>query len=599
MIETIRSWIHRMIFFGLKYSSMITILFLSIFSTITEIFGIGIFIPIYQYMESGSDIASLKESSELWHYIDYIFNFFTVQTTIGALLIIAFILFSLRSFFNYFKGIYLTKLKHLIVKNIRIRLFSKYMKTGTCFQDKIPIGDLSNVINTESMSATLGIIAPLNLVVVTLVATTYFLVLVTISFEMTMVSIIIAFLTIIVAKYWIILSAKSGREVTNSNKVINEFLLRKIGSPRLVRLSNTLNLEEYRFDKLAHKQMNNNIHAFALQLKTEVLVEPLIISFGLLIVYLSLTVLILKIESIALFLIILVRLVPVLKEILMQWQSIQRYLGSIEIVEDRLLSMEKNSEKDTGIKNFYKLKNRVEFLNVTYFYPNSSTPALFDVSLKIPVNKLIAIVGPSGGGKSTLVDLMPKLRRPSSGKILFDDINIELFKNTGIRSAIAYVPQKSQIFNGTISDHIKYGYPNATEIEMKRAAKLAGADDFIRNLSKAYDTNIGEDGGHLSGGQKQRLDIARALIRKASILILDEPTSNLDVDSERGLIDSLSRIIHDTNTTIIVISHNLKTVVKSDIIFVLNNGKIEQTGTHLELLSKELWYSKAWRKATY
>jgi ABC-type multidrug transport system fused ATPase/permease subunit len=414
-----------------------------------------------------------------------------------------------------------------------------------------------------------------------------------------MVSIIIAFLTIIVAKYWIILSAKSGREVTNSNKVINEFLLRKIGSPRLVRLSNTLNLEEYRFDKLAHKQMNNNIHAFALQLKTEVLVEPLIISFGLLIVYLSLTVLILKIESIALFLIILVRLVPVLKEILMQWQSIQRYLGSIEIVEDRLLSMEKNSEKDTGIKNFYKLKNRVEFLNVTYFYPNSSTPALFDVSLKIPVNKLIAIVGPSGGGKSTLVDLMPKLRRPSSGKILFDDINIELFKNTGIRSAIAYVPQKSQIFNGTISDHIKYGYPNATEIEMKRAAKLAGADDFIRNLSKAYDTNIGEDGGHLSGGQKQRLDIARALIRKASILILDEPTSNLDVDSERGLIDSLSRIIHDTNTTIIVISHNLKTVVKSDIIFVLNNGKIEQTGTHLELLSKELWYSKAWRKATY
>src|SRR5690606_11715356 len=172
-----------------------------------------------------------------------------------------------------------------------------------------------------------------------------------------------------------------------------------------------------------------------------------------------------------------------------------------------------------------------------------------------------AIVGPSGAGKSTLIDLLPRLREPTSGTIFLDDTPITEFSVVSLRSGIAYVPQTPILFNESIADHIRLGKPDATADEVRVAAELAGADEFIRALPNAYDTVIGESGIRLSGGQRQRLDLARALVRSAYILILDEPTSNLDAESEENFRRTLLQLRKRSNTTVIVVAHRLSTIM--------------------------------------
>ena len=160
---------------------------------------------------------------------------------------------------------------------------------------------------------------------------------------------------------------------------------------------------------------------------------------------------------------------------------------------------------------------------------------------------------------------------------------------------IAYVPQAPQIFDGTIRDHILDGKKDSTEEDIQKAVYLAGATDFINQLPEKFDTNLGEDAVRLSGGQRQRLDLARALVKNAPILILDEPTSNLDAEAEEIFRRSLIRIRKETSTMIVIVAHRLLSIYNADNIIVLNQGMVESSGSHLELLEKSKWYSNAWK----
>jgi ABC-type multidrug transport system fused ATPase/permease subunit len=233
--------------------------------------------------------------------------------------------------------------------------------------------------------------------------------------------------------------------------------------------------------------------------------------------------------------------------------------------------------------------------NVSYCYPLAKDNALKNITIKFEVNKMTAVVGPSGSGKSTLIDLLPRLRLPSKGVIEIDGLNIEKIRLKSLRKFISYAPQSPQIFDGTVKNHILYGKMDATNQEIQEAARLAGAIDFINQLSQGFDTVLGEDAIKLSGGQRQRLDLARALVRKAPILILDEPTSNLDAESEDMFKQVIYGIRKETNTTIIIVAHRLASVSNADNIVVLNKGIVEACGVHSDLLNQNGWYSKAWK----
>jgi len=229
------------------------------------------------------------------------------------------------------------------------------------------------------------------------------------------------------------------------------------------------------------------------------------------------------------------------------------------------------------------LRSEIELQNVSFGYANESRPVLRDVNLRIQSGSMVALVGESGGGKSTLTKLLPRFHDPREGAVLWDGINIRDATIASLRSQIALVTQETVLFNDTVRHNISYGRPEATDAEIQEAARIAFAHDFIQELPHGYDTLVGERGIFLSGGQRQRLAIARAILVNAPVLILDEATSALDAESERLVQRAIANLVRDRTT--IVIAHRLSTIRRADVIVVMEAGRIIEMGTHSELLA--------------
>jgi subfamily B ATP-binding cassette protein MsbA len=240
-------------------------------------------------------------------------------------------------------------------------------------------------------------------------------------------------------------------------------------------------------------------------------------------------------------------------------------------------------------KSLPEIRGEISFKGVCFSY-DGKKEVLKDIDLEIEAGKTYALVGPSGGGKSTLIKLIPRLYEPTKGEIYVDGYDIKKMRIESLRRQISIVPQEVILFSTTIYENISYGKKEATEEEVIEAAKIANAHDFILKLPKGYNTLIGEKGSNLSGGQRQRIAIARAIIRKPKILILDEATSSLDPESEALIKEALKKIMK--NQTTIIIAHRLSTVVNSDQILVIDNGRIVDKGTHEDLLIKKGLYDK-------
>src|SRR5207302_1736581 len=236
-----------------------------------------------------------------------------------------------------------------------------------------------------------------------------------------------------------------------------------------------------------------------------------------------------------------------------------------------------------------RFRGQIEFEHV-HFYYTQDTPILKDVSFKVEAGQVAALVGPTGAGKTTIISLIPRFYDPISGTVKIDGTDIKEFRQKSLRQQISFVLQETVLFHAPVWQNIAYGKPEATRGEILKAAELANASEFIEKLPDGYNTVLGERGMTLSGGQRQRIAIARAIIRNTPILILDEPTSGLDSASEKLVFEALDRLME--KKTAIVIAHRLSTVRRADVIFVVKEGKIVESGSHEQLMKEGGLYAE-------
>ncbi|NLC44468.1 MAG: ABC transporter ATP-binding protein, partial [Clostridiales bacterium] len=234
-------------------------------------------------------------------------------------------------------------------------------------------------------------------------------------------------------------------------------------------------------------------------------------------------------------------------------------------------------------KNSLLIDGNISFVNVSFTYATAARPAIENISFEVQAGETIGIIGPTGSGKSTLVNLVPRFYDASQGAILIDGVDINYIDMNKLREQIAVAPQKALLFSGSIEENLRWGDEGATMEEIKIAADTACATEFIAELSMGYDTQLDQEGVNLSGGQKQRLSIARALLRKPSILILDDCTSALDATTEARVLQGLRKEMVDM--TVLLISQRISTVMRADRVLCIEEGKIQGIGTHSELLA--------------
>lgn len=297
--------------------------------------------------------------------------------------------------------------------------------------------------------------------------------------------------------------------------------------------------------------------------------------------------------TIIFYLVMLYSIINPLKDFSKATYNIPKGLASMDRI-DKILRAEVEIKDKENPEHIAEFKHQIEFRHVSFAYTDHNSNELVyvlkDINLVIPKGKTIALVGQSGSGKSTMVDLIPRYYDVQEGEVLIDGINVKDIAVHDLRQLMGNVNQEAILFNASFKDNIRFGKTDATDEEIANAAKIANAYDFIMQSEHGFDTNIGDRGGRLSGGQRQRVSIARAILKNPPILILDEATSALDTESERLVQDALEKLMK-TRTTIAV-AHRLSTIKHADEICVLHEGKIVERGSHEELINKDGYYRK-------
>jgi len=589
-------WLAKTTEYGLNRSSIVILIFFALGASVVEVFGVAIFLPIAQMIQADGDLDSLSQNSELWSAAISGAERLGVVLTVELLLGAAAALFLIRQIFMYVRNVYFASVKASLLMKMRNHLLRKYADADVEYHDRLASGGLHTMLTAEVGSAVSWLIGPVEIISLAILNLIYLGLLFFLSWSMTIAVIILLLLAVISVRRWVIQSKTIGRRTVANNIQIGEFLGQRLRSWRFPRLANTELAELQEFSNLTRVTAKVAVAAQVLAAKTEAVIEPVVIFSSIFFLYIGISFFDLRIESIGVFAIVALRLTPVGKILVEKIQGLNRIRGSIELLDTRIAEMSQAEEDKNPTGAFVSNIHQIEMIGVRYVYPNVKKPALKEVSCVLNAKSLVAIVGPSGGGKSTLIDLIPRLRIVTDGSLLVNGLPIANLQLGALRAAVSYLPQYPQIFSGSVANHVSYGKQNADLSEIKHALSLAGALEFVSELPKGVETEVGEFGVRLSGGQRQRLDLARALLNEGSVLILDEPTSSLDAESVEVFSNILHTIRQSTNLLVIMITHELRLARSADQILVLRDGILEAVGDHDALMTTENWYAQSLKR---
>ena len=580
---------------GFGFREEFTIIFLLVAAVFFEGIGITMFLPIVEFIQRGDQLDQLASESRLWHTIINVYGKLGLPVNLPSLISASFLCILIRQVFSYARQVYMAKVRFITEEGVRNKVFHLYLQAEAAHLDEEKPGELVNSCTTELSLALQSILAPLNLFAQVFLAVFYIVLLWALTGPITVFAIFVLGITAYLLKKLLTNTSGVGVDVASANEKFSSYLVERLDFVRLIRLSANEKPEIDGMEKITAFQRNRMIKINRFLAKVSVLMEPICLAIGMAVLYFGTTYFELRLEEVIVFAFIaIVRLLPTAKEMMTTGQTTLAYQPSLFSLVGKLEALSNAREIRGGVSPFTVLTHAIRFQDVSFTYPSrKNKKAVEKLNIDFPACKMTALVGPSGAGKSTIIDLLPRLREPTSGQILFDDQNLNQLEITSLRNSIAYLSQTTLVLNTTITDHIRYGNSKASDEAVREAAQLAQAHDFIEALPEKYNTLLGQRGVKLSGGQRQRLDLARALLQKAPVLILDEPTSNLDAESEMLFRSALMEIRQQHSTTIIIVAHRLSTILDADQIVVLLNGQIDAVGTHDEVTESSDWYRSA------
>lgn len=566
------------------------VLFSIIMMSFFEGVSFGMLIPLIQSMISG--YTNLLEKIPFSDYLNFNLLPTNQLRAISFIFVLLFFVILIKNVFIYISNTLISKLRFSIIRDLRVNLMSNLLEYDIKYFDSVKTGYLIGNVTSETMRMGDFIMAVLYFIGLSGKVFAYVILLFLISWKTSIV--IFTLITSVLIPIELIMKKvkRLGTYLSQAIMDYNYKLTELLNGIRLIKGCGTENLEKKTFkataDKIYSLMYENSRYSNLIIPLSEAFI------FGLIVLYFLVLVNTIKINIeksfpfIATYLLVLARALTQLNNLNSQRSVAMNNLAAFASYEE---IYDKGGKKtiESGQKKMGKFTDAIVFKDVGFSYINGKQ-VLSNINIKIPRGKITAIVGASGVGKSTIVNLILRFYDVTQGELLVDGINLKGLELKEWRKKIGFVSQDIFIFNTSVKNNIAYGRTDVTEEEIIMATKTANAHNFIMNLPAKYDTVLGERGVKLSGGQKQRISIARAIIDNPEILILDEATSSLDTETEKLIKEAIDRLTKDR--TVIAIAHRLSTILHADNIIVLDEGRVVEEGKHMDLLEKNGIYKR-------
>ncbi|NTW31660.1 MAG: ABC transporter ATP-binding protein [Bacteroidetes bacterium] len=583
-----------------KYA-LLNILF-NIFFVLFSLVSLAMIIPILQLLFGLQKLVLVKPDfvfkmdsiiASFNYYISKIIIEYGKVEALIFICVLVIVLFFFKNFFRYMAMYYLANVRNGVVMDIRNNLYHKILILPLSYYTEQKKGDIIARMTNDVQEVEWSIMTSLEMVFRDPLSIIGFLVtLIIISPQLTLFVFILlpvtAFLISRIGKSLKRSSDKVQKKMGSILSVIEE----TISGLRIIKAFNAIGYSKQKFNKINENYTRLMIKVYRKRDLANPLSEFLGVLVLVIIIWFGGNLVLGEKANIPpvmfiYYVVIFSQLIVPAKSITTAYYNLQKGSASVDRIKEVLDAEEIIMEKPDAVK-IKEFRKDIVYRNVRFTYEKEEV--LSNINLTINKGKTIALVGPSGGGKSTMVDLLPRFYDCTEGEIIIDGITLKDFKINDLRGLMGIVTQESILFNDTVFNNIAFGLTNVNEEQVIEAATIANAHEFIMELENGYHTYIGDRGGKLSGGQRQRLSIARAILKNPPILILDEATSALDTESERLVQDALEKLMK--NRTSLVIAHRLSTIQHADEIIVIQKGEIIERGMHSELVEKNGLYKK-------